>query len=158
MGARGMVVRCKFGRSLGSNSCPPTLLLQMATRGRTGGKGGGRRSENNKIYAHPIPILFGESSRLSRGSRSLLGLSLTEIINPHITGYLDPTTKSVWILNSKDSMILWRRGFFGKGDLSRSEPSWLARQINDQKARRNNRMSDHEGLAVSCLRLHIPQK
>ncbi|KAL0953485.1 hypothetical protein HGRIS_004715 [Hohenbuehelia grisea] len=27
-------------------------------------------------------------------------------------------------------MTLWRRGFFGKGDLSRSEPSWLTRQIN----------------------------
>jgi tRNA-splicing endonuclease subunit Sen2 len=25
-------------------------------------------------------------------------------------------------------MTLWRRGFFGKGNLSRSEPSWLARQ------------------------------
>ncbi|KNZ75114.1 putative tRNA-splicing endonuclease subunit sen2 [Termitomyces sp. J132] len=31
-------------------------------------------------------------------------------------------------------MLLWRRGFFGKGDLSRSEPSWLARQINIRKA------------------------
>ncbi|KAG5637787.1 hypothetical protein H0H81_003179 [Sphagnurus paluster] len=30
-------------------------------------------------------------------------------------------------------MLLWRRGFFGKGDLSRSEPSWMARQINNRK-------------------------
>lgn len=33
----------------------------------------------------------------------------------------------------KDAMVLWQRGFFGKGDLSRSEPSWLARQINARK-------------------------
>ena len=31
-------------------------------------------------------------------------------------------------------MVLWRRGFFGKGDLSRSEPSWLARQLNLRKS------------------------
>jgi hypothetical protein len=27
-------------------------------------------------------------------------------------------------------MVLWRKGFFGKGNLSRSEPTWLKREIN----------------------------
>ncbi|KAH8832437.1 tRNA-intron endonuclease [Flagelloscypha sp. PMI_526] len=122
-----------------------TSTLAPSNRGRKGGgKGGGRRTEANKIYAHPLPILFAESSVVSRTLRSVLGLSVTEIINPHVHGYLDPATKSVWITNSTESMILWRRGFFGKGDLSRSEPSWLARQINDQTARKTNRMTSEQ--------------
>jgi hypothetical protein len=36
--------------------------------------------------------------------------------------------------SQKHAMVLWRRGFFGKGDLSRSEPSWLARQISNRRA------------------------
>jgi len=44
------------------------------------------------------------------------------------------TTRSVWVLQSKDAILLWQRGFFGKGDLSRSEPSWLTRQINNRRA------------------------
>jgi tRNA-splicing endonuclease subunit Sen2 len=37
------------------------------------------------------------------------------------------------VLNRDHSLILWRRGCFGKGGLSRSEPSWLERQINSRK-------------------------
>ena len=99
-------------------------------------KGGARRAENNKIYAHPLPLVF--SAPESRGSRfgHVLGLftPTTRLENPHCEGIFDPATRSIWITNEKDSMILWRRGFFGKGDLSRSEPSWLARQINARKA------------------------
>ena len=97
-------------------------------------KGGARRHEANKIYANPLPLLFIEPppSRV-RSILGLLGLSLTQVENPHCEGVFDPTTRSVWVSNHEHSMVLWRRGFFGKGDLSRSEPSWLARQINIRK-------------------------
>ncbi|KAF8199141.1 hypothetical protein BJ912DRAFT_1020401 [Pholiota molesta] len=83
------------------------------SRGGAGAaKGGARRYENNRIYAHPLPLLFVEPPPSRIGSvLGLLGLSL-----------------------ARHSLILWRRGFFGKGDLSRSEPSWLARQINIRKS------------------------
>lgn len=59
---------------------------------------------HQKLYADPLPI----------GS--------------HCDGSFDKLTKSVWVTKREDAMILWRSGFFGKGDLSRSEPSWFSRQ------------------------------
>lgn len=91
-------------------------------------KGGGRRWQNNKIYSSPLPITFSEST-------SIFSFFTPRLVhNPSCEGIFDPLTRSVWVTNSKDSTILWRRGFFGKGDLSRSEPSWLSRQINARKA------------------------
>ncbi|KAI0644190.1 hypothetical protein C8Q79DRAFT_132728 [Trametes meyenii] len=98
-------------------------------------KSGARRAENNRIYAHPLPLVFSTPSPSTLGHLlGLFGLSTVRLENPHCEGIFDPTTRSVWIVNERDSTILWRRGFFGKGDLSRSEPSWLARQINVRKA------------------------
>lgn len=106
-------------------------------RSRGGGqtKGGGKRYENNRIYANPLPLLFVEPPPSRIGSvLGLLGLSLARVENPHCEGVFDPVTRSVWVSKPDHSLILWRRGFFGKGDLSRSEPSWLARQTNIRKS------------------------
>ncbi|KAJ7576867.1 hypothetical protein C8J56DRAFT_373085 [Mycena floridula] len=89
-------------------------------------KGGGRRFENNRIYGNALPIVFHEPSS-SRSLLGLLGLSLAKLEKPQCQGVFDHATRSVWIIDRSDSMLLWRRGFFGKGDLSRSEPSWLSR-------------------------------
>lgn len=110
----------------------PLITPNNRSKGPT--KGGGRRNENNRIYASPLPILFADPppSR-TKSVLNLLGLSHPQVVNPHCEGIFDPATRSVWVINSKDSMLLWQRGFFGKGDLSRSEPSWLARQLNNRK-------------------------
>jgi tRNA-splicing endonuclease subunit Sen2 len=101
----------------------------------SGMKGGGGRAELNKIYAHPLPVVFIDPpSPRFNSVLGLLGLSLTRTQNPHCEGIFDPVTRSVWITNMDHSMTIWRRGFFGKGDLSRSEPSWLARQLNLRKS------------------------
>ena len=98
-------------------------------------KGGARKQENNRIYANPLPLLFVEPPPSRIGSLlGLLGLSLARVENPHCEGIFDPVTRSVWVSKPEHHLILWRRGFFGKGDLSRSEPSWLARQINIRKS------------------------
>lgn len=110
-------------------------------RGRRSGptKAAGRRNDNNRIYAHPLPLIFSSREPNSTSTFSSLlgslglGGSRVEILNPHCEGVFDPATRSVWVTNAKDSRILWTRGFFGKGNLSRSEPSWLARQVNSRK-------------------------
>ncbi|RPD64261.1 hypothetical protein L226DRAFT_505843 [Lentinus tigrinus ALCF2SS1-7] len=111
------------------------MSLITPSRQKGSPKGGGRRAENNRIYAHPLPLVFSAPESRSRIGH-VLGLfgTNTRLENPHCEGVFDPATRSVWVTNEKDSMILWRRGFFGKGDLSRSEPSWLARQVNARKA------------------------
>ncbi|PNS16512.1 tRNA-intron endonuclease [Sphaceloma murrayae] len=42
--------------------------------------------------------------------------------------YFSPETRSVHVVDSGHVRALWEMGFFGKGILSRSEPSWLDRE------------------------------
>ncbi|KAI0766581.1 hypothetical protein BD413DRAFT_480627 [Trametes elegans] len=112
------------------------MSLTGTSRGGKGGqKFGARRAENNRIYAHPLPIVCpSPSSSAFAPLLCLLFPASARLDNPHCEGVFDPSTRSVWVLTERDATILWRRGFFGKGDLSRSEPSWLARQLNARKA------------------------
>lgn len=107
------------------------MAQHTLSRGKSSQKNGLRRDNINKIYTFPLPLVFFDPApNQPRSVFSFLGLPLTNIENPHCDGYLDMITHSVWVVDSVHSKALWRRGFFGKGDLSRSEPSWLARQIN----------------------------
>ncbi|KAI9765503.1 MAG: tRNA-splicing endonuclease subunit Sen2 [Geoglossum simile] len=47
---------------------------------------------------------------------------------PHFKGVFSPDTRSVHITEETTAKILWQQGFFGKGSLSRSEPTWLNRE------------------------------
>ncbi|KAK4047407.1 tRNA splicing endonuclease subunit sen2 [Microbotryomycetes sp. JL201] len=49
---------------------------------------------------------------------------------PRVDAVYDELTQTVWVSRPDDMMLLWRRGFFGKGTLSRSEPSWQRRVQN----------------------------
>ena len=111
-----------------------SLIAPPKTRQGGAKKGGGRRTENNRIYGHPLPVIVEKSHSWTGHILGLFGGSSTRVLNPHCTGIFDPDTRSVWVVETKDAMILWRRGFFGKGDLSRSEPSWRARQITAGRA------------------------
>ncbi|KAH9176033.1 hypothetical protein EDB89DRAFT_1943344 [Lactarius sanguifluus] len=98
-------------------------------------KAGRRRNENNVIYANPLPIIFSQvESKFAVTALGIFGISPTRVLNPRCKGVFDPTTRSIWITDPKDRMVLWRRGFFGKGNLSRSEPSWLVRLANSRSA------------------------
>lgn len=120
-------------------------LIQPSTQPKASQKASGRRNENNKLYANPLPIIFAEEQSSAVWHKALgllLGVSLTRVLNPHCEGVFDATTRSVWVTDMKQAMTLWQRGFFGKGDLSRSEPSWLARQINARKQARTDLTSE----------------
>lgn len=96
-------------------------------------KGKGRSKPSLKLYAHALPLLptsYFPTHPSSPTSILSLILNPTSIENPRCTGIFDPASWSVWIVNRKDTEILWRRGFFGKGNLSRSEPSWRERREN----------------------------
>ncbi|KAF9221369.1 hypothetical protein BS17DRAFT_263713 [Gyrodon lividus] len=121
-------------------------LIQPSSRSKFSQKSSARRTETNRIYSNPLPIILTEPSQpsLLHKALGLLGVSVTQILNPHCEGVLDLATRSVWVLNMKDAMVLWQRGFFGKGDLSRSEPSWLARQINARKQAKQGGVTSEE--------------
>ncbi|KAF7370840.1 tRNA-splicing endonuclease subunit Sen2 [Mycena sanguinolenta] len=112
-----------------------SLIKPSGRKGPVSGKAAGRRNNNNQIYAHALPIVFSHPPPTRvRSLLGLLGFSLTKVEVPQCQGIFDEATRSVWVSSRNDSTLLWRRGFFGKGDLSRSEPSWLERQINARQA------------------------
>jgi tRNA-splicing endonuclease subunit Sen2 len=116
---------------------PRLVALSMAAvpQPQSQKKGSRKRNENNIIYANPLPITFSRiENRFAVTALGIFGVSPAQVLNPRCEGTFDPTTHSVWITKSRDSMILWRRGFFGKGNLSRSEPSWLVRQSHIRAA------------------------
>ena len=86
-------------------------MASSAPNKRKGGaqKIGARRAENNRIYAHPLPLVFASEPQ-SRTSHflGLFGLSGNGLENPHCEGVFDPATRSVWITNEKDSMMIRR--------------------------------------------------
>lgn len=43
-------------------------------------------------------------------------------------GVWSPSTTSVHVTDGKSTRALWEQGFYGKGNLSRSEPNWLRRE------------------------------
>ena len=120
-----------------------TVDQSQSRRDSSQKKAGRRRNENNIIYANPLPILFSPiENKLAVTALGVFGISPTRVLNPRCQGTFDPISRSVWITDPKDRMVLWRRGFFGKGNLSRSEPSWLVRLANSRSAagRRKSRL------------------
>jgi len=102
-----------------------TLNFVMPSKG----KGRANRQDLN-VYAHALPLVPVPSTTLFARSLRLVRLHVVSIENPRCVGIFDEPSRSVWIVNARDRDILWRRGFFGKGNLSRSEPSWLNRKLN----------------------------
>ncbi|KKY24189.1 putative trna-splicing endonuclease subunit sen2 [Phaeomoniella chlamydospora] len=86
------------------------------------------------VEIHPLPPLIPHNPL----SIIAVGLSyLIQVINPPsqptYNGYFSSATSSIHITDEKTCRALWEMGFFGKGNLSRSEPTWLAREKEKKK-------------------------
>ena len=84
------------------------------------------------LTIHPLPPLIPHNP-LSVAHIALVYLSQllfrpSSHPRPRYTGYFDPATHSVHVTDERSVRALWEHGFFGKGSLSRSEPSWLERE------------------------------
>ena len=93
-----------------------------------------RQQALNAKYGSPLPVLLHTPWNAKGKSKSLLQTyspSLAvEISVPRCTGVFDPITRSVWVTYRADIDKIFRKGFFGKGTLSRSEPSWRERRVD----------------------------
>lgn len=122
--------------------------------GRQRWHGNGKCSNNSSSWTHFLCSLIGwgqdASSQSQRKSRPDL-----------VRGRYEPMTRAVFVevtcptagsqvqesdqgdrIPSASMQLLWQCGFFGKGTLSRSEPTWHARQlqarrVQQQRARGN---------------------
>ncbi|KAF7194225.1 putative tRNA-splicing endonuclease subunit sen2 [Pseudocercospora fuligena] len=104
-----------------------------------------RRPNYNLIHSKPLPLepyplpAFHPTNPIS-----LLRLAytfLSQLLAPpssHPTsryiGYFSLETRSVQVTDPQHARALWEMGFFGKGTLSRSEPSWIDREKARLKA------------------------
>ncbi|MCJ1467003.1 hypothetical protein MMC07_005625 [Pseudocyphellaria aurata] len=105
------------------------------------------RPNYNQIHAHPLPInIFPLPSLVPHNPLSILHIALTYLFQlvvppshpqPLYQGCFTAETRSVHITDEKTIRALWEQGFFGKGSLSRSEPSWLDREKRRKGARVN---------------------
>ena len=114
-------------------------------------KGAGKKSTQAKrqLYANPLPV-----GRASTRKTSAEPLSWWDRFNewtkwlydgtspgPVYKTWYDDVTKSVWMYDTGDAIQLWTHGFFGKGNLSRSEPTWVARKQAEFTARERGELT-----------------
>ncbi|OCF56653.1 hypothetical protein L486_05507 [Kwoniella mangroviensis CBS 10435] len=120
-----------------------TAAVAPSTPSGAAGKNAARSRNlaNQRKYANPLPILFNtpssstsassSKSSSTSSSRSLLSsyLPSARVEVPQCIGTFDPITRSICIEDERSKEILFTKGFFGKGSLSRSEPSWRERRV-----------------------------
>ncbi|KAJ0415877.1 hypothetical protein BJY00DRAFT_304598 [Aspergillus carlsbadensis] len=75
---------------------------------------------------HPLPPLIPHNPlSIISVLLSYLTYFVTAPENDTYSAYFDSSTSSIHITDEKTVRALWEMGFFGKGSLSRSEPTWL---------------------------------
>lgn len=78
------------------------------------------------IEVNPLPVL------IPHNPLSLVAIALSYLVQvlspparPTYNGYFSSATSSIHVTDPETVRKLWEMGFFGKGNLSRSEPTWL---------------------------------
>lgn len=96
-----------------------------------------RYQQNLKKYGNPLPLRLLDAplegpapspSYLTSITPSFLRHRRIDV--PSCTGTYDALTRSVWVTKRDDMEMLFCRGFFGKGTLSRSEATWKDRRVD----------------------------
>ncbi|KAF2860046.1 hypothetical protein K470DRAFT_218084 [Piedraia hortae CBS 480.64] len=113
-----------------------------------------KRPNYNQVHSKPLPVeVFPLPDFYPSQPLSILKLCYTWISHfispppqppPHCIGYFSPETRSVHVTEPNQVRKLWEMGFFGKGSLSRSEPSWLDREKARLKAQRDGTRTAEE--------------
>lgn len=112
----------------------------------------GKKPNYAQIHAKPLPLdihplpAFHPSNPISLLRLCYVYLSQLLITRPtshpsqqeKYIAYFHPASRTIEVTNPIYARALWDSGFFGKGSLSRSEPSWL----NREKARRRKERAE----------------
>jgi tRNA-splicing endonuclease subunit Sen2 len=81
------------------------------------------------IEVHPLPVLIPHNPlSVVAYVLSYLTQVLYPPAQPTYNGYFSSATSSIHITDHETIRKLWEMGFFGRGSLSRSEPTWLENQ------------------------------
>ena len=81
------------------------------------------------VDIHPLPVLIPHNPiSLAAILLSYLTQLLYPPTQPTYNGYFSSATSSIHVTDHDTTRKLWEMGFFGSGNLSRSEPTWLEHQ------------------------------
>ncbi|ETN44490.1 tRNA-intron endonuclease [Cyphellophora europaea CBS 101466] len=81
------------------------------------------------IEIHPLPVLIPHNPiSVVAYVLSYLTQVLYPPLQPTYNGYFSSATSSIHVTDNDTIKKLWEMGFFGRGSLSRSEPTWLENQ------------------------------
>ena len=91
------------------------------------------------IHARPVPLqIYPLPLLIPHNPLSLLHITYTYLSqvfsaprshpSTRYKAYFSAVTRSVHVTDEKTTRVLWECGFFGKGNLSRSEPNWLGKE------------------------------
>jgi tRNA-splicing endonuclease subunit Sen2 len=95
-----------------------------------------KRPNYNLLHANPLPLTIQPFPPLiPHNPLSLLQILYTYFFcrtpcqpSPSYVGFFNPATRSVHVVDARSIQAFWNSGFFGKGSLSRSEPTWISRR------------------------------
>merc|ERR1712029_935021 len=78
------------------------------------------------VEIYPLPVLIPHNPlSLVAIALSYLAQVLAPPSRPTYKGYFSSATSSIHVTDLETIRKLWEMGFFGRGSLSRSEPTWL---------------------------------
>ncbi|KAJ6107618.1 hypothetical protein N7523_008941 [Penicillium sp. IBT 18751x] len=103
-------------------------------RGKRGPRPG--RPNYRHIHRHPLPVnVLSVPPVIPHNPLSIISIALSYLTflisaprQEVYSAYFDSATSSIHVTDERAIKALWEMGFFGKGTLSRSEPSWLERE------------------------------
>lgn len=120
---------------------PPPIPSSSAGGPPPAGKRLNYRQQLAETYKNSLPIIPPPPPPRSSGAPTVLAAlskaylaqeqASVPLENPKCVGTWDPFTGSVWVSARGVGDVLWTRGNFGKGTLSRSEPSWWKRTVRE---------------------------
>ncbi|KAL9112329.1 MAG: hypothetical protein Q9227_003447 [Pyrenula ochraceoflavens] len=105
-----------------------------------------QRPNYNLIHQHALPLrVYPLPTLIPHNPLSVVAIALSYLIQvlvppsqPMYKGYFSSATGSIHVTDPESIKALWEMGFFGKGSLSRSEPSWAARQKKEEATSEEN--------------------
>jgi tRNA-splicing endonuclease subunit Sen2 len=95
-----------------------------------------KKPNYNILHANPLPLTIQPLPPLiPHNPFSLLQIAYVYFFcrancqaEPLYTASFSPSTRSVNVTDRRSIQAFWNSGFFGKGSLSRSEPTWISRR------------------------------
>ena len=111
-----------------------------------------RRPNYKHIHRHPLPVeIHPLPVLIPHNPVSLVAIALTYLVQilvppsrPTYDGYFSSATSSIHVTDHDTIRKLWEMGFFGRGNLSRSEPNWLENRTKNGKTAEENTVSRRE--------------